>query len=211
MRARAAAARRRPERLSAVARLVIAGNCHQVGGEVRRGAAVDGIRRRADLAGMCAELYGREVPGHRHRLPRGGCAADAATTENPLPAIRSGCRAACGRRRGPRRRGSARARSRAGDALLRHQAFERGEPVPVVGRAEVRVARRLRPRDLRGERRRPLAPGEQAARVERDDNRKGLRFPTPAEYRPAVVARDARDRAFRLARRRFGAALAGHG
>src|SRR5947209_6177243 len=70
------------------------------------------------------------------------------------------------------------------EALVRDEALERGEPVPVVGVAEVGIARRLRALDLLGECRRPLRPGEEAAPVERDRERERLRFPRLAEHRP---------------------------
>ena len=88
----------------------------------------------------------------------------------------------------------AREDGRIGDALLGDQAFERGEPVPVIGVAAVGVARRLRALDLRGKRRRPFRPGEEAAAIERQRHREGLRLPRLVKDRPALVARQARHR-----------------
>src|SRR5215472_10868771 len=82
----------------------------------------------------------------------------------------------------------------AGDALLREDALERGEPMAVVGVAEVGIARRLRALDLFAERGGPFAPREHAALVERDRERERLRLPGLAEHRPALVARETRHR-----------------
>src|SRR5947209_8215648 len=55
----------------------------------------------------------------------------------------------------------------AGDAFLGDDALERGEPMPVIGLPGVGVAHGLRALNLVGQYRRPFAPGEQAALVER--------------------------------------------
>src|SRR5262249_7527279 len=96
-----------------------------------------------------------------------------------------------------------------GETFVRDQALERGEPVPVIGVAEVGIAGRLCALDLRGERRRPLGPGEQALFVERDGERESLRLPWLAEHGAALVARDA-GYAGGLARRLVGGVI-GHG
>ena len=64
--------------------------------------------------------------------------------------------------------GVAGARERAciGDALVGHHAFERSEPMAVIGLAGVGIAGGLRALDLLSESGRPFAPGEQAASVE---------------------------------------------
>src|SRR6266700_8070028 len=72
-----------------------------------------------------------------------------------------------------------------GDALFGDQAFERGEPVPVIGLAGIGIARLLRALDLGGEGRCSFGPAEQPAPVERQGHREGLRFPRLAEYRAA--------------------------
>src|SRR5436305_1422226 len=84
------------------------------------------------------------------------------------------------------------------DALLGDEAFERLEPVPVVSVAGIGVAFGLRPLDLRAERLGPFRSGEQAASVQRQGYREGLRFPRLAEDRAALVARQARQRRDRL-------------
>src|ERR1700733_9950078 len=75
--------------------------------------------------------------------------------------------------------GVARAREllRVGDALLGDDALQRGEPVMIIGLAGVGIAGGLRLLDLVTERRRPFRPGEQAALVERQRQRKRFRFP----------------------------------
>src|SRR5438105_10262855 len=85
----------------------------------------------------------------------------------------------------------ARQRVRAGDAFFGDDALERSEPMPVIGLAGVGVAQRLRAPDLVGQYRRPFAPAEQAALVEREREREGLRLPGRAKDRPLAVARDA--------------------
>src|SRR5579883_3163485 len=69
-----------------------------------------------------------------------------------------------------------------GYALLGDQPFERGEPMVIVGLAGVGIAGRLRALDLVGERRGPLRPGEQAALVQGERHREGLRFPRLAKH-----------------------------
>src|SRR5229473_919045 len=58
-----------------------------------------------------------------------------------------------------------------GDALFGDEAFERGEPVPVVSLAGIGVALSLRALDLGGEGRRPFGPAEQPAPIERQGHR----------------------------------------
>jgi hypothetical protein len=77
-------------------------------------------------------------------------------------------------------------------ALVGHEAFERGEPVPVVGVAGVWIAGCLCGGDLRGERLGPLDPGEEAALMQRQRHREGLCFPGLLEHRAVGVARHAR-------------------
>ena len=73
--------------------------------------------------------------------------------------------------------------------------LERRQPVAIVGLAGIGVAGLLRPGDLGGKRRRPFRPGEEAAPVEDDDHREGLRLPRLAEDRAAIVLRYARRQA----------------
>src|SRR3954471_23253517 len=68
-------------------------------------------------------------------------------------------------------------RGLAGQALLGREPLDRREPVAVIGRAVIRVARALRALDLLGKRRGPLRPGEQPAGVEGDRDRESLRLP----------------------------------
>src|ERR1700692_2197795 len=82
---------------------------------------------------------------------------------------------------------------RVGDAFFGDDAFQRGEPVMIIGLAGVGIAGGLRLLDLVAERCRPFLPGEQAAFVERQRQSKRFRFPGFAEHRPVVVARDAGD------------------
>src|SRR6185295_11382371 len=58
----------------------------------------------------------------------------------------------------------------------------------------VRIAGGLRPLDLLAQRRRPLAPREEAALVQGERHGKRLRFPRLAEDRTVRVVRDARER-----------------
>src|SRR5207253_3476863 len=51
-------------------------------------------------------------------------------------------------------------------ALLNYHALERGEPVPIIGLASVRVPARLRALDFGGQHRGPFGPGENPAVVE---------------------------------------------
>src|SRR5579864_3760617 len=76
-----------------------------------------------------------------------------------------------------------------GDAFLGDQAFERIEPVVVIGVARIGVARRLGALDLAGEGRRPFGPGKQPALMQRQRHREGLRLPWLAEHRPLLTAR----------------------
>src|SRR5262244_3408400 len=78
------------------------------------------------------------------------------------------------------------------DALLGNEAFERVEPMPIIGVAAIGVARLLRALDLLGQRRRPFRPGEKATATERQGHCKGLRLPGLVEYGSALVARQAR-------------------
>src|SRR6516164_7517629 len=97
----------------------------------------------------------------------------------------------------------------AGDALRGQNPLERDEPVPIIGVAEVGVAGRLGAFDLFAQRRRPFAPREQPALVERHGERERLRLPRLAEHRPTLVARQARHR-FRCLKRRRLDLLADH-
>src|SRR5882724_1222257 len=78
------------------------------------------------------------------------------------------------------------------DTLRRDQFLECREPMAVIGLAIVGVTARLRALDFIGKRCGPLVPGEQAALMQRERHRKGLRFPGFAEYRPFIVAGDIR-------------------
>src|SRR5580698_7676597 len=82
---------------------------------------------------------------------------------------------------------------RVGDALFGDDTLQRGEPMMIISLAGIGIAGGLRLLDLVAERRRPFLPGEQAARVERQRQRKSFRLPRLAEHRPVVVARDAGD------------------
>src|SRR5580704_10200763 len=94
----------------------------------------------------------------------------------------------------------ARELARVGDAFFGDDAFQRGEPVMIIGLAGVGIAGGLRLLDLVAERRRPFLPGEQAALFERQRQRERFRFPGFAEHRPVVVAGDAGDRLRRALR-----------
>jgi hypothetical protein len=86
---------------------------------------------------------------------------------------------------------------RVGQTFVREDAFERGEPVMIIGLAGVRIAGRLRFLDFCAEGSRPFPPGEKAALVERNSECKCLRFPRLVKYRAVVVARN---RLYRLGR-----------
>ena len=77
-------------------------------------------------------------------------------------------------------------------------ALERVEPVVVIGLASIGIARRLRALDLLGKGGRPFRPGEDAAVVQGERHREGLRLPRLAEHRPFRIARNARHRFDRL-------------
>src|SRR6185369_15766144 len=77
----------------------------------------------------------------------------------------------------------ARKRRRVGHALLRDEAFERVEPMMIIGLAGVGIALALSALDLLGERRGPFGPLEQSALVQRQRHGEGLRLPWLAEYR----------------------------
>jgi hypothetical protein len=83
---------------------------------------------------------------------------------------------------------------RIGEALRRDDAFERGEPMMVVGFAGIGIAGGLRFLDLAAERGGPFFPGKHAALVERQSERKGLRFPRLTKHRAFCVTRDALQR-----------------
>src|SRR6202166_3004837 len=87
-----------------------------------------------------------------------------------------------------------------GDAFFRDNAFQRGEPMVIIGLAGVGIAGGLRLLDLVAERCRPFLPGEQAALVERQRQRERFRLPGFAEHRSVVIAGNARDRARRAQR-----------
>ena len=77
------------------------------------------------------------------------------------------------------------------DALGRDQPLQRRQPVPVIGLAGVGIAFGLRALDFLGERGGPFVPGEQAALMQRQRHRKGLRFPGLAKHRAVGVAGNA--------------------
>src|SRR5271170_1621557 len=80
---------------------------------------------------------------------------------------------------------------RVGKALGGDDAFERGEPVMIIGLAGIGIAGGLRLLDLVAERCRPFFPGEQAALVERQRQREGFGLPRRAEHRSFGIARNA--------------------
>src|ERR1700730_18142906 len=86
-----------------------------------------------------------------------------------------------------------RERLRVGHALGGDDAFERVEPMPVIGLARVGIARRLGTLDLRGEDCRPFRPGEEAAIVKRESHGEGLRLPWLAKHRALGIVRNAGD------------------
>src|SRR5258708_29500643 len=87
-----------------------------------------------------------------------------------------------------------------GDALLGNQAFQRRQPVPVIGLAGVGITAGLRACNFVGERCRPFVPGEQAPLMQRQRHRKSLRFPGFAKYRAIIVAGNARHGISRMRR-----------
>src|SRR5580704_4920676 len=87
----------------------------------------------------------------------------------------------------------ARELARVGDAFFGDDALQCSEPMMIIGLAGVGIAGGLRLLDLVAQRRRPFRPGEQAALVERQRQRKRFRLPRLAEYRPVVVAGDTGD------------------
>ena len=68
-------------------------------------------------------------------------------------------------------------------ALAGNQRLERGQPVVVVGVAEVGIACGLRVADLLRQRIGPFIPSEQSALVQLDDQREGMRLPGCAKDR----------------------------
>src|SRR5258708_20301331 len=68
-----------------------------------------------------------------------------------------------------------------GDALFGNQAFQRHQPVPVIGLAGVGITAGLRACNLVGERCRPFVPGEQAPLMQRQRHRKTLPSPRFAQ------------------------------
>jgi hypothetical protein len=75
-----------------------------------------------------------------------------------------------------------------GEVLGGDQGFQGGEPVVIVGVAVVGVAGGLGALDLGGEGGGPLAPGEEAAFVQGQHEREGLRLPGLAENGSLGVA-----------------------
>src|ERR1700722_3633060 len=68
-----------------------------------------------------------------------------------------------------------------GDALVGDETLQGIEPMMVIRRAGVGVARRLSMLDLVRQRRRPFGPSEQPAPVQRQRHRECLRLPRLAE------------------------------
>src|SRR5207244_5723150 len=85
-----------------------------------------------------------------------------------------------------------------GDTLLLENAFERIEPMYVIGLARIGIAGRLRALDLGGEDGGPFRPGEQPTIVERECHGKSLRLPRLAKYGTFAVARNPGNRLRRL-------------
>src|SRR5208282_2463027 len=80
--------------------------------------------------------------------------------------------------------------ARVGKAFCGNDAFERGEPMVVIGLAGVGIAGGLRLLDLVAESGGPFRPGKQAALFERQRERERCRLPGLAEYRPFGIARN---------------------
>ena len=78
-----------------------------------------------------------------------------------------------------------------GKAFGGDDAFQRRQPVVIIGLAGVGIAGSLRLLDFIAERRGPFGPGEQAAVVKLQRQRKGFGLPGRAEHRPFGIARDA--------------------
>src|SRR5262249_29597193 len=84
------------------------------------------------------------------------------------------------------------------NSLLGEEAFERVEPMVVIGLARIGVAARLRARDLVAERRSPFFCGEKTSLAQREHDCKRMRLPRLTENRFVAHSTPARDTAPRL-------------
>ena len=89
------------------------------------------------------------------------------------------------------RAAGARERVWIGEALRGNDTLERGQPVTIIGLAGIGIAGCLCFLDLVAERGGPFLPGKHAAFVERQRQRKGLRFPRLTKHRAFGIARNA--------------------
>ena len=89
-------------------------------------------------------------------------------------------------------------RLRRGRAFCRDHAFERREPMAVVGFSGIGIAGRLRFLDFLTKHRGPFGPGKETFFVQRQRHRKRMGFPGCAEDWAILVAGNARKR-FRCA------------
>ena len=87
-----------------------------------------------------------------------------------------------------------RQRARVGDALLGDDPFERGEPVAVIGLAGIGIARVLGALDFLAQRLRPFLPSENAALIQGQHDREGLRLPRLVEDGSVGIAKNAGQR-----------------